>query len=55
MWFAAKAGHIDVVKFLLEKGADATGLGGLPSPAEVAARSGHKEIADLIGSYEKKP
>ena len=54
LWYAAKAGHKEFVKLLLEKGAYPRAFNYSQTAAEVAARSGHRETADLIRSYENR-
>lgn len=55
LWRAAKAGHKEIVKLLLESGADVTRFSERRTPAQVAAVSGHRDIAVLIRSYENRP
>ena len=50
---AASGGHIDIVKYLLERGVDPT-KSGKPSALDVATRKGHWEIVSLLKSYGAK-
>ena len=48
---AAKNGHIDTVRLLLEKGADPNAKDKNESVIEQAATFHHADVADLIRSY----
>ncbi|MFP4026211.1 MAG: ankyrin repeat domain-containing protein [Candidatus Brocadiia bacterium] len=49
---AAREGHVDVARILLENGADANGgSGGFGTPMSLASMGGHEEIVELLKEY----
>ena len=51
---AARKGHTDVVKFLLDQGANLVGGDGKESPIVEAARGGHLETVKVLCVYSRK-
>ena len=48
-------GHVDIVKLLLEAGADINaGASGTYSPLKIAEKNGHTEVVKLLEKYQKK-
>ena len=52
---AADGGYLEVVKILLSHGADTSKRIGNMDAAVLAESKGHKEVADFIRPYIKKP
>ena len=47
---AAAVGQVEVVQFLLDKGASRVSMPGIPKPSELARRGGHLELAETLNA-----
>lgn len=54
LFLAARRGHLEIVKLLVEAGADLNYRGGplKETPIMIAAREGHEEIVEYLGTHE---